>query len=53
MHGNRFYIEHQELHTTIERNANLIGRASTTLVSQNDGLRIVPLELFRTLRWTA
>jgi hypothetical protein len=50
VHRNRFYIEHQQLDTTIEKSANLIGKASTTLVSENDGLRIVPLELFRTLR---
>ncbi|PYY05184.1 MAG: hypothetical protein DMG69_27770 [Acidobacteria bacterium] len=50
VHRNRFYIEHQQLDATIEKSGNLIGKASTTLVSQNDGLRIVPLELFRTLR---
>jgi hypothetical protein len=47
---NRFHIEHQQLDTTIEKSANLIGKASTTLVSQNNGLRVVPLELFHTLR---
>jgi hypothetical protein len=50
LHRNRFYIEHQQLDTTIEKSANLIGRASTTLVSKNDGLRVVPLELFHSLR---
>ena len=47
---NRIYIEHQQLDTTIEKSANLIGKASTTFVSQIDGLRVVPLDLFHTLR---
>jgi len=47
---NRIHIEHQQLDTTIEKSANLIGKASTTFVSLNNGLRVVPLELFRTLR---
>ncbi|MGB9074279.1 MAG: M1 family aminopeptidase [Terriglobales bacterium] len=47
---NRIHIEHQQLDTTIEKSANLIGKASTTFVSQIDGLRVVPLELFHTLR---
>jgi hypothetical protein len=47
---NRIHIEHQQLDTTIEKSANLVGKASTTFVSLNNGLRVVPLELFRTLR---
>jgi hypothetical protein len=47
---NRIHIEHQQLDTTIEKSANLTGKASTTFVSLNDGLRVVPLELFHTLR---
>jgi hypothetical protein len=47
---NRIHIEHQQLDTTIEKSANLVGKASTTFVSLNNGLRVVPFELFRTLR---
>jgi hypothetical protein len=43
-------IEHQEIDTTIEKNANLIGKATTTFVSQVDGLRVVPFDLFPSLR---
>jgi hypothetical protein len=43
-------IEHQALDTTIEKNGNLIGKATTTIVSKVNGLRVVPLELFRRLR---
>ena len=49
---NRIHIEHQQLDTTIEKSANLIGKASTTFVSQIDGLRVVPLELFPRCAWT-
>jgi Peptidase family M1 domain len=44
------HIEHQTLDTTIEKNANLIGKATTTLVSQANGLRVVPFRLFGSLR---
>jgi hypothetical protein len=44
------HIEHQQLDTTIEKNANLIGKATTTFVSQSAGLRVVPFDLFSTLR---
>jgi hypothetical protein len=44
------HIEHQLLDTTIEKNSNLIGKASTTFVSQVDGLRVVPFDLFHKLR---
>ncbi len=47
---NRIHIEHQQLDTMIEKSANLIGKASTTFVSLNNGLRVVPLRLFHTLR---
>jgi Peptidase family M1 domain len=43
-------IEHQGLDTTIEKNGNLIGKATTTLVSKVNGLRVVPLDLFQKLR---
>ncbi len=47
---NRIHIEHQQLDATIEKNANLSGKASTAFTSLNNGLRVVPLDLFRTLR---
>jgi hypothetical protein len=47
---NRFHIEHQQLDTTIERSANLIGKATTTFVSKVQGLSVVPFDLYRTLR---
>lgn len=43
-------IEHQQLDTTIEKNADLIGRSVTTFVAQANGLRVVPFDLFRSLR---
>jgi hypothetical protein len=47
---NPIHIEHQQLDTTIEKNAQLIGKATTTFVSRVDGLRVVPFDLYRTLR---
>ena len=44
------HIEHQQLDTIIEKNANLSGKAVTTFVSNVNGLRVVPFDLFRTLR---
>lgn len=44
------HIEHQLLDTTIERNAELTGRATTSFVSRFNGLRVVPFRLFPTLR---
>jgi hypothetical protein len=43
-------IEHQQLDTTIEKNANLTGKAATTFASRSTGLRVVPLNLYSTLR---
>jgi hypothetical protein len=48
--GQPIKIDHQELETTLEKSANLIGKAKTTLTVRLDGLRVVPLDLFRTLR---
>ena len=50
VHSNAFHVEHQQLDATIEKNANLIGKASTSLISLSDGLRVVPLALFPALR---
>ena len=44
------HIEHQTLDTTIEKSGNLIGKATTTIVSQVDGLRVIPFDLFHRLR---
>jgi hypothetical protein len=44
------HIEHQQLDTTIEKNANLEGKAAATFVSQIDGLRVVPFDLLYSLR---
>jgi hypothetical protein len=43
-------IEHQQLDTEVEKSAHLNGKASTLIVSQVNGLRVVPLDLYRTLR---
>ena len=45
-----YQITHQQLDTTIEKNAHLNGKATTTLVSLVDGLRVIPFDLYRTLR---
>lgn len=50
MLGRSIHIEHQQLDTTLEKNANLIGKAKTTFTARQNGLRVVPLNLFRTLR---
>jgi Peptidase family M1 domain len=47
---NRDHIEHQLLDTIVEKNANLAGKATTTFVSHVNGLRVVPFELFPSLR---
>jgi hypothetical protein len=43
-------ISHQQLDTTIEKNANLIAESATTFVAKAPGLRVIPLNLYRTLR---
>ncbi|HJT71636.1 MAG TPA: M1 family aminopeptidase [Terriglobales bacterium] len=43
-------IEHQQLDTRIERNAHLSGKATVTFAAQVNGLRVVPFDLYRTLR---
>ncbi len=44
------HIEHQQLDTTIEKNANLSGKATTDFVAACNGVRVVPFNLHRTLR---
>jgi Peptidase family M1 domain len=48
--GGVIRIEHEQLDTTIEKNAHLRGKATTEFVSQINGLRVVPFNLFRALR---
>jgi Peptidase family M1 domain len=44
------HIEHQLLDTTIEKNASLTGKATTTFVVRVSGSRVIPFELFPMLR---
>ncbi|HEY0875425.1 MAG TPA: M1 family aminopeptidase [Vicinamibacterales bacterium] len=46
-------IEHHTLHAEISQSAELSGTAETTFVSMFDGLAVVPLSLFPTLRVSA
>ena len=48
--GRPIHIEHHQLDTTIEKNASLSGKATTTFVSRRDGLRVVRFDLFPSLR---
>lgn len=48
--GEPIRITHQQLDTTLEKSANLIGKATTRFAANLTGLRVVPLNLFRTLR---
>jgi hypothetical protein len=43
-------VQRQKLDTAIAKNANLAGTAETSFVALQDGVRVVPLDLFRTLR---
>lgn len=46
----KIHVESQELDTTIEGSAKLIGTAKTSFVSQIDGSRVIPFDLFPSLR---
>ncbi len=48
--GGHIHIEHQLLDTTIEKNANLTGKATTTFVVRVSGSRVIPFDLFHALR---
>lgn len=48
--GAAIHIDHQQIDTTIEKNANLVGSTTTTFVSRANGLRVVHFNLFHTLR---
>ncbi|HYM76686.1 MAG TPA: M1 family aminopeptidase [Candidatus Dormibacteraeota bacterium] len=43
-------IDHQELDTQIEKNGNLTGKAVTSFSAASNGVRVVPFNLFHTLR---
>ena len=44
------HIDHQQLDTEIDKSGRLDGKATVSFVSRAPGLRVVPFELFRTLR---
>ncbi len=44
------HIDHQQIETAIEKSGTLAGKATVSLVSLVDGLRVVPFNLYRTLR---
>ncbi len=48
--GQPILIDHQRLETTLEKNAHLEGKATTTFTVHLNAVRVVPLDLFRTLR---
>jgi len=48
--GSPIEIEHQGLDITIEKNANMTGKADTTFIARSAGVRVVPFDLFPTLR---
>ena len=48
--GQQIRIEHHELDTTLEKSGMISGKATTTFVSLRNGLRVVRLSLFPTLR---
>ena len=45
-----FTIEHQKLDTTIDKRAFLTGNAQTTVVALQNGVRVLSLKMFPTLR---
>jgi hypothetical protein len=44
------HIDHQQLDTRIEKSGHLIGKATTTFVARQSGLRVVPFNLYGSLR---
>ena len=48
--GHPIRVDHQKLDTTLEKNANLIGRSQTEFTAELEGIRVVPFNLFRSLR---
>jgi Peptidase family M1 domain len=48
--GGLMRIEHQQLDVTFEKNGRLSGKATTDFVARRNGVRVLPLDLFRPLR---
>ena len=48
--GRLMRIEHQQLDVTFEKSGFLSGKATTDFVVRRNGVRVVPLDLFRPLR---
>jgi peptidase M1-like protein len=48
--GRPIRIEHHLLDTTLEKSGALTGKATTTFISERNGLRVAPFSLFHTLR---
>jgi len=48
--GRPIRIDHHQLDTTLEKNGTLSAKATTTFMSLRNGLRVVPLSLFHSLR---
>ena len=48
--GRPIRIDHHQLDTTLEKNGTLSGKATTTFISERNGLRVVPFSLFHSLR---
>ncbi|MGH9642149.1 MAG: M1 family metallopeptidase, partial [Terriglobales bacterium] len=48
--GHLTSIDHQQLDVTFEKTGSLEGKATAEMVSRRNGLRVVPLDLFHTLR---
>jgi Peptidase family M1 domain len=48
--GQPIRIGHQQIEATLEKSANLVGKTQTTFTANLNGLRVVPFDLFRTLR---
>jgi hypothetical protein len=48
--GQRTRIEHQQLDVTFDKNGKLTGRATTDMAILRNGVRVVPFDLFRSLR---
>ena len=45
-----FKVDHQKLDTTISKSAQLSGIAETRIIALQDGVRVLPFDLFPTLR---
>jgi hypothetical protein len=43
-------IDKQQLDVTFEKNGNMEGKAITDLIAQRDGVRVIPFDLFSSLR---